>query len=64
MKGVAAMVGAPSAASLALASDPTVMGIGGFMGADLAPILQQFQAYVAAYQVHYFTLAAALRRSS
>ena len=49
------MVGAPGAGSLALASDPTVMGIGGFMGSDLAPILQQFQAYVAAYQVHYFT---------
>jgi 4-amino-4-deoxy-L-arabinose transferase-like glycosyltransferase len=53
-KWAAATVGASSAAPLALASDTTVMGIGGFMGSDPAPTLQQFQAYVAAGQVHYF----------
>jgi 4-amino-4-deoxy-L-arabinose transferase-like glycosyltransferase len=53
-KRTAATVGASSAAPLALASDTTVMGIGGFMGSDPAPTLQQFQAYVAAGQVHYF----------
>lgn len=53
-KWAAATVGASSAAPLALASDTTVMGIGGFMGSDPAPTLQQFQTYVAAGQVHYF----------
>ena len=41
-------------ASLALASDTTVMSIGGFTGSDPAPTLEQFQAYVAAGDVHYF----------
>jgi 4-amino-4-deoxy-L-arabinose transferase-like glycosyltransferase len=53
-KWAAATPGASSAAPLALASDTTVMGIGGFMGSDPAPTLQQFQAYVATGQVHYF----------
>ncbi|HET9117438.1 MAG TPA: glycosyltransferase family 39 protein [Pseudonocardiaceae bacterium] len=53
-KWAAATLGASSAAPLALASDTTIMGIGGFMGSDPAPTLQQFQAYVATGQVHYF----------
>ncbi len=43
-------------ASLALASDTTVMSIGGFTGSDPAPTLEQFQAYVAAGDVHYFVV--------
>jgi 4-amino-4-deoxy-L-arabinose transferase-like glycosyltransferase len=50
----AATVGAQGMASLALASGTTVMGIGGFNGSDPAPTLEQFQAYVAAGEVHYF----------
>jgi hypothetical protein len=30
------------------------MSIGGFTGSDPAPTLEQFQAYVAAGEVHYF----------
>ena len=60
-KWSAATVGASSAAPLALASDTTVMGIGGFMGSDPAPTLQQFQAYVTAGQVHYFLPSAGPR---
>ncbi len=52
----AATVSAPSAASLALSSDTTVMGIGGFMGGDPAPTLAKFQEYAAAGQIHYFVV--------
>ncbi|WP_219413918.1 glycosyltransferase family 39 protein [Pseudonocardia nigra] len=50
----AATVGAQGAATLALAGDVTVMGIGGFSGGDPAPTLEEFQAYVAAGEVRYF----------
>jgi 4-amino-4-deoxy-L-arabinose transferase-like glycosyltransferase len=53
-KWSAATMGAQSSATLSLASDTTVMGIGGFSGSDPAPTLEQFQALVAAGQVHYF----------
>jgi 4-amino-4-deoxy-L-arabinose transferase-like glycosyltransferase len=53
-KWSAATVGAMGGAELALSSDTDVMMIGGFMGSDPAPTLQQFQAYVAAGDVHYF----------
>lgn len=53
-KWSAATVGAMGGAGLALSSDSDVMTIGGFMGSDPAPTLQQFQAYVAAGDVHYF----------
>ena len=43
-----------SGAPLALASDTTVMSIGGFSGSDPAPTLEQFQADVAAGRIHYF----------
>jgi len=52
----AATVSAMAGASLALASDTTVMSIGGFTGSDPAPTLEQFQAYVAAGDVHYFVV--------
>ncbi|OZM76958.1 glycosyltransferase family 39 protein [Pseudonocardia sp. MH-G8] len=50
----AATTGAQSSASLALASDTTVMGVGGFSGGDPAPTLQEFQAMVAAGEVRWF----------
>ncbi len=50
----AATVGAQSGAALALASDTTVMGIGGFSGGDPAPTLEEFQALVAAREVRWF----------
>ncbi len=53
-KWSAATMGAQSSATLSLASDTTVMGIGGFSGSDPAPTLEQFQVLVAAGQVHYF----------
>jgi 4-amino-4-deoxy-L-arabinose transferase-like glycosyltransferase len=53
-KWSAATIGAQGSAALALASNTTVMGIGGFSGSDPAPTLQQFQALVAAGEVHYF----------
>ncbi|MCU1660175.1 MAG: glycosyl transferase family 39, partial [Pseudonocardia sp.] len=53
-KWSAATIGAQGSAALALASNTTVMGIGGFSGSDPAPTLQGFQALVAAGQVHYF----------
>jgi len=46
--------GAHSGAALALASDTTVMGIGGFSGADPAPTLDKFQGIVAAGEVRWF----------
>ena len=50
----AATVGAQSAAPLQLASGKAVLAIGGFTGSDAAPTLAQFQAWVAAGQIHYF----------
>jgi len=50
----AATVGAQSAASLELASGTSVIAIGGVTGSDPAPTPAQFQAYVAAGDVHYF----------
>ena len=51
---VAATVGANNAAGYQLASEEAVMPIGGFNGSDPSPTLEQFQAYVAAGDVHYF----------
>jgi 4-amino-4-deoxy-L-arabinose transferase-like glycosyltransferase len=53
-KWAAATTSASSSAGFALASDTDVMGIGGFNGGDPAPTLEQFQALVAAGEVHYF----------
>ena len=50
----AAAVGSQAAASAELSSGTAVMAIGGFSGTDAAPTLAQFQAMVAAGDVHYF----------
>ena len=50
----AATVGSQPAASLELATGASVMAIGGFTGSDDSPTLAQFQAYVAAGEIHYF----------
>ena len=49
----AATVGSQSAATYQLASGRPVMAMGGFTGSDPSPTLAQFQAYVAAGDVHY-----------
>jgi 4-amino-4-deoxy-L-arabinose transferase-like glycosyltransferase len=51
---VAATVGATSAAGYQLATEKSVMPIGGFMGSDPSPTLAQFEADVAAGKIHYF----------
>ena len=51
---VLATVGANSAAGYQLATGEPVMAIGGFNGTDPSPTLAQFQAYVAAGDIHYF----------
>jgi hypothetical protein len=47
-------VSAQGASGLELASGTAVMAIGGFSGSDAAPSLAQFQAFVAAGDIHYF----------
>jgi 4-amino-4-deoxy-L-arabinose transferase-like glycosyltransferase len=51
---VAASVGANNAAGYQLATGDPVMAIGGFNGSDPSPTLAQFQAHVAAGEVHWF----------
>lgn len=51
---VAATVGANNAAGFQLATQESVMPIGGFNGSDPSPTLAQFQQYVAEGKVHYF----------
>ncbi|HEY7717500.1 MAG TPA: glycosyltransferase family 39 protein [Pedococcus sp.] len=51
---VAAAIGSQNAAGLQLATGLPVMAIGGFNGSDPSPTLEQFQALVAAGEVHYF----------
>lgn len=51
---VAAAVGANSAAGYQLATEESVMPIGGFNGSDPSPTLEQFQTYVADSEIHYF----------
>ena len=51
---VAAAIGSNNAAGLQLATGDPVMAIGGFNGSDPAPTLAQFEAWVAAGQIHYF----------
>jgi len=50
----AASVGSMGASSLELQTGASVMAIGGFIGSDDSPTLQQFQQYVADQQIHYF----------
>jgi 4-amino-4-deoxy-L-arabinose transferase-like glycosyltransferase len=51
---VAAAVGSNSAAGYQLATQRSVMPIGGFNGSDPSPTLQQFQRYVAQGRIHFF----------
>ena len=51
---VAAAVGSNRASGYQLASEEPVMAIGGFNGSDPSPTLAEFQAYVAAGEIHYF----------
>lgn len=51
---VAATVGSQNAASYQLATQESVMPIGGFNGTDPSPTLEQFQAWVAEGKIHYF----------
>ncbi|MBZ5734441.1 glycosyltransferase family 39 protein [Nocardioides sp. TRM66260-LWL] len=51
---VAAAVGSQSAAGYQLATERSVMPIGGFNGSDPSPTLAQFQALVAAGRAHWF----------
>jgi 4-amino-4-deoxy-L-arabinose transferase-like glycosyltransferase len=53
-KWSAAISGATSAADLELASGTSVIALGGWNGSDPSPTLAQFQAYVAAGQIHYY----------
>jgi len=50
----AATTGAENAASYQLATEKSVMPIGGFSGSDPSPTLAQFQSYVASGKIHYF----------
>ncbi len=56
---VAATTGAENAASYQLATEKSVMPIGGFNGSDPSPTLAQFQAYVSAGKIHYFIVGTA-----
>jgi hypothetical protein len=51
---VAAAVGSNNASGYQLATEEPVMAIGGFNGSDPSPTLAEFQAYVAAGEIHYF----------
>ncbi len=51
---VAAAIGANSAAGYQLASEQSVMPIGGFNGSDPSPTLAEFQQHVADGDVHWF----------
>lgn len=51
---VAAAVGAQNAAGYQLATEYSVMPVGGFNGSDPSPTLEEFQAYVAEGRIHYF----------
>ena len=50
----AATTGSQGAATLELRTGTAVMAIGGFVGNDPSPTLEQFQAYVANGDIHYF----------
>src|SRR4051794_6742332 len=50
----AAAIGAQNAASYQLATDESVMAIGGFNGTDPSPTPAQFKEYVADGRIHYF----------
>ncbi|MFT4108258.1 ArnT family glycosyltransferase [Propionicimonas sp.] len=51
---VAATTGSQNAASYQLATQRSVMAIGGFNGSDPSPTLEQFKEYVAEGRIHYY----------
>jgi hypothetical protein len=53
-KWIAATVGANNAAGYQIGTGQAVMAIGGFNGTDPAPSLAQFEADVAAGDIHWF----------
>ena len=61
---VAATVSSMSAASYQLATQKSVMPIGGFSGSDPSPTLAQFKANVAAGNIHYFIGGAGMGQPS
>jgi 4-amino-4-deoxy-L-arabinose transferase-like glycosyltransferase len=61
---VAATVGANNASSYQLATEKSVMPIGGFNGSDPAPTLAEFKARVAAGAIHYFIGGAGIGQAS
>ena len=61
---VAATIGSNNASSYQLATQKSVMPIGGFNGSDPSPTLAQFKAKVASGQIHYFIGGEGIGRSS
>ena len=61
---VAAAVSSINAAGYQLATQKSVMPIGGFTGSDPSPTLAQFKAKVAAGNIHYFIGAEQMGRAS
>ena len=55
---MAATIGSQNAASYQLATQQSVMPIGGFNGSDPSPTLAQFKAWVASGKIHWFIAAA------
>ena len=53
----AAVLRSSPAAGLELSTNTAVMAIGGFLGTDPAPSLQQFQDYVAQHRIAYYIVA-------
>jgi hypothetical protein len=60
----AATTGSQNAASYQLATQASVMPIGGFNGSDPSPTLAQFQAWVAAGDVHWYVASGGIGRSN
>jgi 4-amino-4-deoxy-L-arabinose transferase-like glycosyltransferase len=60
----AATTGSQNAASYQLATQASVMPIGGFNGSDPSPTLAQFQAWVAAGDIHWYIAGSGLGRSN
>lgn len=64
VRWAAAVTGSQNAASLQLASNASVMPIGGFNASDSSPTLEQFEAYVAAGEIRYYVLGSIIGRSN
>ncbi len=60
----AATTGSQNAASYQLATQASVMPIGGFNGSDPSPTLAQFQAWVAAGDIHWYVAGGGLGQSN